>query len=144
MSTVSVGAALKERLLTDAALRALLIALLPEDADVSSDAISLRFAEQSAPGTSDLPCVIWTSEPGEGTAARCGGMAEQRTRYRVEVVRLGESFDTIEPLRARIEELLGGWDNDSFAMVQDGNWARKEPGVSGSHARLGNYYVVIE
>lgn len=145
MSVQTVGVALKERLATDEELRGLLIALLPQEADVSDEAISLRFMEQFAPGSSELPCVVWSRDgDGETTPARCGGFGEQRTRYRVEVVQLGESFELLDPLRARIEELLAGWDSGEFSLVIDGNWARKEPGTSGTHSRLGNYYLVIE
>lgn len=145
MSVIVIGAALKERLFGDEELRGLLVELLPADADTSEDALSLRFMEQFAPGDLDLPCVIWSRDgEGEGTPARCGGFGSQRTRYRVEVVALGESFDPIEPLRARIEELLASWDSGDFATVLDTPWARKEPGTSGTHARLGNYYYIIE
>lgn len=144
MSMVSISTALKERLMGDEELLGLLIAQLPEDADARPEAMSLRFCEQSSPGTTELPCVLWTGDPQEVTPARCGGFGAQRTRYRVEVVATGDDLGALEPIRARIETLLAGWDSGEFATVLDGPWGRKEPGVAGQTARLGNYYVVIE
>jgi hypothetical protein len=144
MSTIVIGEALKARLLEDDTLRALLIELLPEDADVSEEAISLRFAEQVAPGTIDLPCVIWSREDAQASGARCGGFGQQRLRYRVEVVATGESLEVLEPARARIEELLAGWATTDFDVVLAEDWGRKDTGAAGAFVRLGNYYTIIE